>query len=293
MKFNFFKQRKAAKNYSINMMPTTRKQVFRDILHLHTARIFYIGLMFLAFSLPLHLLDLFEDIYITSIGSNVNGEMTQTEINEVAYSVISIKNMFALIKIPLWIIFSIGFAGILRIVRQYCWIENVSLKHDFLIGIKQNFKQSILTALLLSVTNFVCTYLINTSYVVGDSSYSAILFLPMALNFLIIIPMILIVCVSIPIYSNTFIQNVKIALALMMKKYSIILLSSVVLVLPFMMISELGFYPNLIIRLIYSIFGGFIMIGYCLFIYNLMDKHINSKYFPDLVGRGTIWNEDD
>lgn len=293
MKLNFFKQRKAAENYSINMMPTTRKQVFRDILHLHTARVFYIGLIFLAFSLPLHAFDLFEDIYVTSIGSNVNGEMTQTEIDAIAYSVVSIKNLFALIKIPLWIIFSIGFAGILRIVRQYCWIENVSLKHDFLIGIKQNFKQCTLTALLLSTANFVCTYLINMSYVVGDSNYSVLLFLPTALNYLILIPMILIVCVCIPIYSNTFMQNIKTAFALMMKKYFIILISSVAVVLPFVMISELGFYPNLIIRLIYSVLGGFIMIGYCLFIYNLMDEHINSKYFPDLVGRGTIWNEDD
>lgn len=275
------------------MMPTTRKQVFRDILHLHSARVFYIGLILLAFSLPLHALDLFEDIYITSISSNVNSDMAQADIDAIAYSVISIKNLFALIKIPLCIIFSIGFSGILRIVRQYCWIENVSLKHDFLIGIKQNFKQCALTALLLSIANFVCTYLINMSYVVGDSNYSVLLFLPAVLNYLILIPMILIVCVCIPIYSNTFMQNVKTALVLMMKKYFVILLLAVALVLPFVMMSELGFYPNLIIRLIYSIFGGFIMIGFCLFMYNLMDEHINSKYFPDLVGRGTIWNEDD
>ncbi len=293
MRFNFFKQKKASENYSINMMPTTRKQVFRDILHLHTARVFYIGLILLVFSLPLHALDLFENIYVTSISSNVNSNMAQADIDAIAYSVVSIKNLFALIKIPLLIIFSIGFSGLLRIVRQYCWIENVSLKHDFLIGIKQNFKQCALTALLLSTANFVCTYLINMSYVVGDSNYSVLLFLPAALNGLILIPMVLIVCVCIPIYSNTFMQNVKTALALMMKKYFIILLLAVALVLPFVMMSELGFYPNLIIRLMYSILGGFIMIGFCLFMYNLMDEHINSKYFSDLVGRGTIWNEDD
>lgn len=293
MKLNFFKQRKAAENYSINMMPTTRKQVFRDILHLHTARVFYIGLILLVFSLPLHVLDLFEDIYVTSISSNVNSDMAQADIDAIAYSVVSIKNLFALIKIPLWIIFSIGLAGVLRIVRQYCWIENVSLKHDFLIGIKQNFKLCALTTLLLSIANFVCTYLINMSYVVGDSNYSVLLFLPAALNYLILIPMILIVCVCIPIYSNTFMQNIKIAFVLMMKKYFNILLSSFVLVFPFVMMSELGFYSNLIIRLIYPVMGGFIMIGFCLFMYDLMDKYINSKHFPDLVGRGTIWNEDD
>ena len=293
MKLNFFKQKRANKNYSINLMPTTRKQVLKDILHLHSARVFYIGLILLAFSLPLHTLDLFEDVYVTSLGSDVSSDMAQADIDAVAYSIVSIKNLFALIKIPLWMIFSIGFAGVLRIVRQYCWIENVSLKHDFRIGVKQNIKQCLISSFLFSTVNFVCTYLMNMSYVVGDGNFSVILFLPTALNLLIIMPTVLLICVCIPIYSNTFLQNVKISLALMMKRYFVVLISSVAVVLPFVMISELGFYPNLIIRLIYSVLGGFIMIGYCLFVYDLMDKYINSRYFPDLVGRGTIWNEDD
>ena len=41
MKLTFFKQKKASENYNINMMPTTRKQVFNDIIHLQFARVIY------------------------------------------------------------------------------------------------------------------------------------------------------------------------------------------------------------------------------------------------------------
>ena len=292
MKLTFFKQKKASENYSINMMPTTRKQVFNDIIHLQFARVIYVGLILLVFSLPLHIIDLFEDVYVTGMVANITDNNTQSEIEMISLGVVSLKNTIALIRIPLYLFFAVGLSGVLRILRQYCWIENVSIKHDFLLGIKQNLKQCLLLATVFSILNFLSTYLINTSYMVGEQNYSVFLFLPVAIEFLLILPMVLIICVCIPVYSNTFMQNIKVAASLMMKKYFKILFSSVLLSLPFVIISELGFYQNLVIRLIYSVLGGFFIIGFFLFTYNVMDEHINSKYFPELVGRGITWNED-
>lgn len=292
MRLNFFKQRKASSNYSIDMMPRTRKQVFKDICHLHLSKVFYIGLILLAFSLPIHIVDLTENILVVSLTENLSGVSSEAEINEIAYNVLALQNIVELIKIPLWLIFSIGLAGILRVVRQYCWIENVSIKHDFRIGVKQNAKQCVLVTLIFAFINYIANYLINNSYMVADQDYSVILFLPIAAEILIVLPIFFIIFVCISVYKNTFVQNLKVAITLLLNKYVIILLISSMGVLPLMVITELGFYPSLIIRLIYTLGGGFLLIGYCLFIYNVLDTYINIKYFPELVGKGTIWNEE-
>ncbi len=293
MKLAFFRQRKASKSYNISMMPTTRRQVFKDILHLHFARIMYVGLILLAFSLPLHVVDLFEDVYVTGMVTGITDSTPQSEIEAIALGVASLKNTVALLKIPLYLVFAVGLSGVLRVLRQYCWIENVSVRRDFLLGVKQNSKQCVLLALVFAIINFISTYLINTSYVVGEQSYSVLLFLPVAIELLVVLPMVLLVCVCIPVYSNTFMQNIKLATSLMMKKYFKILFSSLLLSLPLVIISELGFYQNLVVRLIYSVLGGFLIIGFFLFIYNILDEQINGKYFPELVGRGITWDEED
>ena len=134
------KIKKRATDYTPQMLPQNRKEVFFDVLRLHFWDLIKLGCIMLLFSLPLHLTAIGEDIVVGSIYTKIQD--APLEQQQGGYVMVMLARVIrAAISTVLSPILAIGLAGVLRAIRQYGWGENVFLTTDILKGIRQNWKQ--------------------------------------------------------------------------------------------------------------------------------------------------------
>ncbi len=276
----------SAKEYTKDMLPHTRRQVFFDVIKLNFTKLLFVGLLIFLFSLPLHLSSLFGDIYVGKLNAKImesSGEQQKALIAQV----IAFDNLHAVFDIVLLAIFSVGFAGAQRIIRQYAWETNVFIGNDFSLGIKQNVGQNILLSLLVGG----CYALSVAAYNMASQTQGAlsiIFMLPVGIFVFLVVPMCAYATVCIPIYGNKFKDNLWIALTLYLKhplKTFAALLCSGALLIPLLIPN---IYCHVIGRVVLSFCVPYIMLGFYLFSFNLLDETVNKTKHPDLVGIGTF-----
>lgn len=283
-RINFFRLKKAEKDFTPDMLPTTRKGVFKDVVRLHFWSLIKLGLLILLFSAPIHLLAGIEQIYIAYLHESI-GTATAEAAAQVTYQTIFVSNLRAALNIPLLMLFSVGFSGIMRIIRQYAWEENVVFGHDFATGVKQNFKQTLLLSFIVGLYNFICVFISNLSYTADNVVITYAVYIPMAFGFLLM-PVAAFMTVCIPVYSNTFTQNARVSLALYLKT----VLKSVLAVLCagalFITFLIPNFYACFFGRLIASVSAPFCMLGFYLYALQQLDRYVNAGRFDELVSKG-------
>lgn len=282
-----FKPKIAQSDYTPTMLPHTRKEVFIDVVKLHFKDLFLCGVMTLIFSLPMHIIKLLEDFYISSVNSKIPSDATARQLNEAYNNILAFKNFTAIIGIIFILIFAVGFSGLMRVIRQYAWEENVFFVNDFFKGIKQNIKQTLLLGLIVGIMYAVSVYYYNSAP--DDSGAVSYMFLiPLGVFILIVIPVAAYMTVCIPVYTNSFKQNIIIGLLLFTKHPIKTLLILAVFGILFFSYFMSSLYAHLLGRILCSLAAPFIMLAWYLFTYNQLDKYINHRNHPELVGRGTF-----
>ena len=289
-KFNFFRLKKAEKDFTPDMLPTTRKGVFKDVLKLHFLTLIKLGLLLLLFSAPIHLLAGMEQIYVAYLHETV-GTATPEAVAQVTYQTVFISNLRAAVNIPLLMLFSVGFSGATRIIRQFAWEENVSFGHDFSVGVKQNFKQMLLLSFIVGLCNFICVFISNTSYTADNVFVTYAVYIPMAVCVLLM-PVAAYMTVCIPVYSNTFRQNARVGFALYFKTFFRSLLAILCAGVLFITFFIPNFYVCFFGRLVATVFVPFSMLGYYLYALQQLDKFVNAGRFNSLIAKG-LYNASD
>ena len=271
--------------FSKSMLPHNRKELWFDVVKLNYIQLISLGLIMFAFSLPVFFNMLVTDFYIAQLSTGVS-EMPSEQWMKVQQQIALTQNTSALMDIPGLAVFTIGFAGLMRVIRQYAWGEVVSVFHDFATGIKQNIKQTVCVAVTAGVLRFLCIYLNNlaeinnnvTAYY-ASSAFTVVLFL-----FLIPVGAYMPVCIS--VYGNTFSQNFLQSFFLYIKapaKSLLALLCSGGILL-FML------FPNMTVHvavaLLSTIGGPFLLLGWFLFVYHQLDIYVNKEKHPEIVEKG-------
>lgn len=276
--------------FSRDMLPRNRKELWFDVVKLNYIPLISLGLIMFAFSLPVFFNMLVTDFYIAQLSAGVS-DVSSGQWVEVQKQIALVQNTSALMDILGLAVFAIGFAGQMRVIRQYAWGEVVSLFYDFTTGIRQNIKQTLGVAVAAGVLRFLCIYLNNlaeinnnvTAYYVS-SAFAAVLFL-----FFIPVGAYMLVCIS--VYGNTFSQNLLQSFFLYIKApaKSILALLCSGGILLFML------YPNMVVHvavaLLCTIGGPFFLLGWFLFVYHQLDIYVNKEKHPEIVGKG-IYTED-
>ena len=276
--------------FSRDMLPRNRKELWFDVVKLNYIPLISLGLIMFAFSLPVFFNMLVTDFYIAQLSAGVS-DVSSGQWVEVQKQIALVQNTSALMDILGLAVFAIGFAGQMRVIRQYAWGEVVSVFYDFKTGIKQNIKQTVCVAVAAGVLRFLCIYLNNlaeinnnvTAYYVS-SAFAAVLFL-----FFIPVGAYMLVCIS--VYGNTFSQNFLQSFFLYIKApaKSILALLCSGGILLFML------YPNMVVHvavaLLCTIGGPFFLLGWFLFVYHQLDIYVNKEKHPEIVGKG-IYTED-
>ncbi len=285
-----FKKRQpyAEKDYTVNMLPHTRKEVFFDTLKLQWRGLILLGLIVLLFSIPIHILDIFNAIE----NSKLNYESVGGGV-ETIYQMISMSNIMVLIKVPCYLLLFVGLAGVCRIIRQYAYGENVFFMADFFQGIKQNGAQMFLLGLVFSIMYALSMVAFNFSRTIDNIWLALLCMLPLGLFVLIVIPVTAYSVVSITVYKNKF-GNILLTSLMNVAKAPF---KTFVALLCCLGILALQLIPNLIamfvVKAVFSAIAPLSLLGWFLFALNRFDKTINAEKYPELVGRGTYPVEED
>lgn len=272
--------------FSADMLPHNRKELWLDVVKLHYLELIIIGMVMFVFAMPMILNMLATDVYTAEMSGQLSETAPREQYMAVLESVSAAQITSAAVNIPLFAIFAIGLSGLLRITRQYAWGEVVTPTHDFVVGIKQNIKQTVCLAGITGIVYAACQYIsylakINENPVAHSVSSACIM---LAVFFLLPVGAYMLVCI--PVYNNTFAQNFVQGFALYMKAP----VKTLVGLMGFGGLFLLFLIPNTVVHFALTVLlvlgSPFLLLGWFLFTYNQMDRFINNEKHPELVNKG-------
>lgn len=275
------KTKKASKDFEKSMLPQTRRAVFFDVVKLQWSKLLRISLILLVAALPLLLIAVYEDSYILTVSED------PAISQETIPALIAPLHIFcAVLSVPCLILFFLGLSGVIRVVRQLAWEENVMVFPDFMVGLRQNWKQFLPTGVLFGISYSLAKIGWHSALATqADSVW--LQGIALGLLIFLIAPLVACTIVVIAIYSNSFGDNLKLAAFVYLKNplktVGAALLafgpSVAVWVIPHLQLHLIGAIPAMMVFTL-----G--LLGFTLFTYNQLDKHYNVQQYPELVGKG-------
>lgn len=269
------KMKCAQEDYTEADLPETRKDVFVGCYKEHFSLLFKIGLLCLAFILPVIVSIFMSDFYIIT---KIEALQEKTQEN-MAVIYFTADLYFGLIQVFCSILFSVLFAGIVQILRQMLWDEPVFFGDDIKKGIKSNFLRFGIIVLLLSLANYSINLL----------SVSVLKYILVCILVVIILPVLIWVALQGVYYKLGVTASLRNAVLLYLKSAPVTLLLLVCTVIPFWLITSfisilLVKYLALIVLAVFYI----VPLTMCWLLYGsrIFDKYINKEYYPQLYRKG-------
>lgn len=282
-----FKPKTSKKEYDSSMLPKNRKEVFFDVMKLHWGKFLMFGCLMFLFAFPIHFCAMAEDFYQMQLYATLPANPTEEQAASVLSAIMTFNLIKNAINVGLLVLFSVGLSGMARIIRQYCWGENVDFGHDFILGIKQNGKQFALIAFIAGIIAFVCNYITQiSSTIVSNEIYEWIGIIPSILCAVFLIPVAGFALVASACYENKLRHNLKIGRVCYFKNLWKTLLACICCLAVFVIQLLPFFWCHLIGRIVATLLIPEIMLGWYLFALGRLDEAVNKKLHPELVGKG-------
>ena len=273
------------REYTREMLPHTRREVFFDVVKLQWKSLFGLGVVLCVVALPLLFCYIAEQVYSSMIldqANNIeNTEKYMTVVNEIN----GLSNFFAFVEIPIWALIGIAVAGVHRIVRQYAYEECVKFSYDFSKGVKQNARQVVLLFVLYAAVAAISDFAYDLN-ILTEGVMKIISAVPMALLIFLFTPIAATMLVLIPVYSNSFRKNFMWAFYVFAIKPFKILIACFCAVSVLILALIPHFYIALIGRVIGILLLPFAMLGFYLAMFDILDELINKENYPEIVGKG-------
>ena len=274
---------KAGQDFRKENLPSNRKELFFDCIKQRFGLIMLLAFVLFLFALPLLLVSFSKDAYLVSIGLAFDKkEITQANYDQMYFMAI---NLGSLISIPCFLLFSVGLAGALRVIRQLVWQEGIFFKEDFFDGIKLNFKHYLIYGFIFGV----CYYISNISTLIPLQNIEILKALPFIITFVIILPIILFAIVQSQIYSLTIKQEMKNGFFFLIKTFFTTFIATAFVAIPLTFDLIPIFFLKMLAVIIYVLFIlPFIILGVFLYINSQLDKYLNKEHFPDIYRKGLV-----
>ncbi len=278
------------KDFDASTLPTTRKAQFKDILTHEFKTLLLLGMWLVIFFIPFLLVESFSNMFMyTYLEQNIVS-MTEEETK-------SFELLFTLVKesslVFTFMIFSIGVAGCLRIIRNLVYGEVIFFKNDFILGIKKYWKLALLCGFLFGLfkgaTNILVTLVRN--YGSGDYLY---LFSGFTLGFfyILIVPFIFFIISLLMTYELTFAQTINASIRFTFSNLLVSLaFSGVLFALMFIWYINILLIINIILLVLMLFIGPIYILLWHLYVTSKFDKYINEKQFPTIYKKGLAKGE--
>ena len=255
-------------------LPSTRKEVFFDLLKYRKMSLFALSCYTFMFFIPLAI-DLFYFNYLESMA--IIAEKYEYLFSLIFYSM--------LIMLPCMVIGFIGFAGAFYTAKRMVWQEGISLASDFFRGIKENWKDALINGVIFGLIlfglvvggSYLLIYAPVTPVVRGIGLGALILFF---LVFGMVIALNFTQCVY---YENGYgvtLKNSFSFLGLLNWKVLLVFLFSTGVVVTLGLFNLLTLAVGLIL---FAFTNSVVIILYTLISHAAFDKYINKEHYPEMV----------
>lgn len=275
----------AAQDYEASMLPQTRRAVFMDVLKLQWRKLLILGGIVVLFALPLIVLNLLRDGYAIGLFYSVEGAGEDAK-NQAGIQLLFADVFKSLLQIIPFMILGVGLGGIMRVLRQFAWGENVYIPTDFGKGVKDNLRAMLLFSFLAGAVLALCHFLYYLAVCYQTDRMWMTCIIPIAFSALFVLPVLTISVVMIPVYNNPITQIFRMAFLVYIKGFGKVLLG----VLLTVALPVVGMLPNTFCHFVFGLVAAVtaptILLGWTLFCYNRLDKDINPHICPELIGRG-------
>lgn len=264
-------------------LPSTRKEVFFDLLKYRKMNLFALSCYTFMFFIPLAI-DLFYFNYLESMA--IIAEKYEYLFSLIFYSM--------LIMLPCMVIGFIGFAGAFYTAKRMVWQEGISLASDFFRGIKENWKDALINGVIFGLVlfglvvggSYLLIYAPVTPVVRGIGLGALILFF---LVFGMVIALHFTQCVY---YENNYgvtLKNSFSFLGLLNWKVFLVFLFSTGVVVALALFNLITLAIGLIL---FAFTNSVVIILYTLISHAAFDKYINKEHYPDMVNKGLYKHND-
>ena len=264
-------------------LPSTRKEVFFDLLKYRKMSLFALSCYTFMFFIPLAI-DLFYFNYLESMA--IVAEKYEYLFSLIFYSM--------LIMLPCMVIGFIGFAGAFYTAKRIVWQEGVSLASDFFRGIKENWKDALINGVIFGLVlfglvvggSYLLIYAPVTPVVRGIGLGALILFF---LVFGMVIALHFTQCVY---YENSYgvtLKNSFSFLGLLNWKVFLVFLFSTGVVVALGLFNLITLAIGLIL---FAFTNSVVIILYTLISHSAFDRYINKEHYPEMVNKGLYKHND-
>ena len=271
------------KDFDKSDLPSTRKEQFFDLLKHRFFFLLGLGVILLLFFIPLFASIVYKDLAILGINQS------NMEANEKSSSLFFISLLFSFLVMMGLLIFSIGLAGVMKLLKQLIYDEPIFFKDDFLSGIKENFKFFLLISFLTGLLNLIS----NTIAILFDNVLIVKILFP-ALNFALFYP-VLFVCIFLSsTYSNNLMTTIKSSIVIYIKHFPTVFLCFVLTYgVTFFQYIDIMLLKYLLILFVLLIYFPILFLSSYLNQIRIYDSLINKDQFPSyyLKGLSSFYND--
>ena len=266
-------------------LPTTRKEVFFDLLKNRKMMLFALSCYVFMFFIPLAI-DLLYFNFVESMA-------IAAEKNEYLFSLIFYS---MLIMLPCMMIGFIGLAGGFYVAKKLVWQDGISLASDFFKGIKENWKHALINGFIFGLVLF--GLVVGGSFLVIYADVHAVV-RGIGIGALIVLFLVFGMVSALNFaqgvyYENSFgvtLKNSFSFLGLLNWKVFLIYLLSTGVVFTF---SLFNFLTLTIGLLLFAVLNSVVIVLYTLVSHAAFDKYINQEHYPEMVNKGLYKvNQDD
>ena len=275
------KIKKASKDFEKSMLPQTRRAVFWDVVKLQWRKLLGLSLILFISALPLLLIAIYEDSYFLTLYEN-----PEIPVESIPAIIAPLHIFCTVLSVPAMLLFFLGLSGVIRVMRQLAWEENAMVFPDFMVGLRQNWKQFLPIGFLFGLGYAFAKIGWHTALAAqADSAWLQ----GIALGLLIFLVAPLVACsmIVIAVYNNRFWGNFRLAAYVYLKTP---LKAVGAMLLAFGLSVAVWVIPHLQLHLIGSIPAMMVftlgLLGWMLFAFNQLDKHYNAEQYPEIVGKG-------
>ena len=268
-------------DFTAKELPHTRKQIFLDLIKTQKRQMISLSLLLFVFLLPLVVDILIFNMYIISV------PLDATNYSAIVFSLIFYMMVIA---IPCVMVGFIGLAGLAHVCKIIAWQEPVLSGPEFFVGIKKNFKHSLLFGLIWGISLFILVvgilFMIRTKTIVENSWLNGVGIGLCVVQFVVLS----IVCVySLTYgcyYSNTFRQVFRNSFVFFVAKFFKNLLMFVLTTGLIVGLMFVDFIAQIVIIIVIAFLSSYMMIAWTLLSHEGFDQYINKTNYPDYYKKG-------
>ena len=276
----FSKKRMAEKDFCEENLPSTRREVFFDVVKIRFRTFINLGLLLFLFALPLIAASFIKDLILNSIHEDyINSVITAEELNGLLKTTSLFYYLFRMIG---YVILGVGFSGALRVIRKIVWDEPLFFAKDFSEGIRLNVKHYAIYFSLMGLFG-----LLGRMALFADVEKPILKLLPISINLFVFLPAMLYALTETQIYTVNPFREYKAGLILYIKTFPKTLLATVIFCLP-MLFELIGLIvlKHVIISVFIIFIFPFVLTGETLYFMSGLDECINKEQYPSIYRKG-------